>query len=88
LWKGEEYSNVRRGEIFESFYLQGRVDVDVDVEDVGPDDKKEMGEDEEEEEAFLSHTRVILLIFNSKTSLSMLSMHILWIFFIKHNSFF
>jgi hypothetical protein len=36
LWKGEEYSNVRRGEICGSFYLQGR----VDVEDVDPDDKK------------------------------------------------
>jgi hypothetical protein len=53
LWKGEEYSNVRRGEICGSFYLQGRldVDVDVDVEDVDPDDKKEMGDDKEEEEA-------------------------------------
>jgi hypothetical protein len=46
LWKGEEYSNVRRGEICRSFYLQGR----VDVEDVDPVDKKEMGDDEEEEE--------------------------------------
>jgi hypothetical protein len=39
LWKGEEYSNVRRGEICGSFYLQGR----VDVEDVDPDDKKRNG---------------------------------------------
>lgn len=44
MWKGEEFSNVRRGEICGSFYLQGR----VDVEDVDPDDKEEMGDDEEE----------------------------------------
>jgi hypothetical protein len=39
LWKGEECSNVRRGEICGSFYLQGR----VDVEDVDPDDKRRNG---------------------------------------------